>query len=116
MFRLMKTTKMRFKNTFFFLIYFMLPVTVSAGISGNITLTSDYIWRGVSQTTGDPALQGGVAYSHENGFYAGVWGSNVDSMTKAPPARTQPLIIAPIMNWICTQVLPATYRNQLSGI
>jgi uncharacterized protein (TIGR02001 family) len=78
MVRFMKTTKMRFKNTIFFIINFMLPVTVSAGISGNITLTSDYIWRGVSQTTGDPALQGGVAYSHENGFYAGIWGSNVD--------------------------------------
>lgn len=28
--------------------------------------------------TSDPALQGGVAYSHEHGFYAGIWGSNVD--------------------------------------
>lgn len=41
-------------------------------------LTSDYVWRGVSQTQEDFALQGSVTVSHESGFYGGVWGSNVD--------------------------------------
>ncbi|MCF7982592.1 MAG: hypothetical protein K9K86_11465, partial [Pseudomonadales bacterium] len=27
-------------------------------LSGNVTLASDYLYRGLSQTTGDPALQG----------------------------------------------------------
>lgn len=44
----------------------------------SITLTSDYVFRGVSQTMEDPALQGEVTLSHQNGFYAGAWASNVD--------------------------------------
>ena len=46
--------------------------------TGTVTATSDYNWRGVTQTSQDPALQGSVDYSMENGFYAGAWASNVD--------------------------------------
>lgn len=42
------------------------------------TLVSDYDFRGVTQTLEDPALQLGLNYAHDSGFYAGVWGSNVD--------------------------------------
>ena len=49
-----------------------------AEVSGNVALTTDYVWRGVSQSDSDPAIQGGFDYAHESGFYAGVWGSNVD--------------------------------------
>lgn len=45
--------------------------------TGNVSLTSDYIFRGISQTGGDAALQGGADYAHSSGFYLGVWGSNV---------------------------------------
>ena len=45
--------------------------------SGNVSLASQYIFRGLTQTGKEPALQGGVDYSHESGFYAGAWGSNV---------------------------------------
>jgi uncharacterized protein (TIGR02001 family) len=41
-------------------------------------VTNDYDFRGVTQTLKDPAFQLGGNYSHESGFYAGVWGSNVD--------------------------------------
>jgi uncharacterized protein (TIGR02001 family) len=45
--------------------------------SGSVALTSDYVFRGVTQTSGNPALQGSFDYT--NGlFYAGVWGSSVD--------------------------------------
>lgn len=47
-------------------------------ISGNVALTTDYIWRGMSQTDGSPAIQGGFDADLGNGVYAGVWGSNVD--------------------------------------
>ncbi len=47
-------------------------------LSGNINLTSDYLFRGVSQTTNKPAIQGGFDYAHESGFYAGTWASSVD--------------------------------------
>lgn len=48
-----------------------------ASVSANVALTTDYVWRGVSQNQEDPALQGGFDYSHDSGFYVGVWGSNV---------------------------------------
>lgn len=51
--------------------------SVQADISGNATLTSDYVWRGSSQTREKPAVQAGVKYAHDSGFYASVWGSNV---------------------------------------
>lgn len=49
------------------------PHTVTA----NVGFTTDYIWRGISQTSHNPAVQGGIDYSHTSGLYAGVWGSNV---------------------------------------
>ena len=46
-------------------------------VTGNLSLNSDYRFRGISQTFGKPALQGGVDYSHSSGLYLGGWGSNV---------------------------------------
>ncbi|HEY9099908.1 MAG TPA: TorF family putative porin [Thiobacillus sp.] len=46
-------------------------------LSANVGLTSNYIFRGISQTGGDAAIQGGLDYSHASGVYVGVWGSNV---------------------------------------
>lgn len=55
----------------------VLSSSAVAQLSGNAALTSDYVWRGSSQTQQDPALQGGFKYAHASGFYASVWGSNV---------------------------------------
>lgn len=49
--------------------------------TGNVGLFSQYIFRGLTQTGGKPALQGGFDYSHASGFYAGLWGSNVSWLT-----------------------------------
>lgn len=46
-------------------------------ISANVGMTSDYLFRGISQTGHDPAIQGGFDFAHDSGFYVGVWGSNV---------------------------------------
>ena len=48
-----------------------------AGISANVSFASDSIWRGMTQTSGDPAISGGFDFESDNGFYAGIWGSNV---------------------------------------
>ena len=40
-------------------------------VTGNMSLVSQYIFRGLSQTNGGPALQGGLDYAHSSGFYAG---------------------------------------------
>jgi len=47
-------------------------------LSANIGAVSNYLWRGTSQTDDGPAIQGGVDFAHESGFYAGTWASNVD--------------------------------------
>ncbi|MCH2190348.1 MAG: TorF family putative porin [Gammaproteobacteria bacterium] len=53
--------------------------SAQAEITANVALTTDYVWRGISQNTDEsPALQGGFDYASESGFYAGVWGSNVN--------------------------------------
>lgn len=44
----------------------------------SLAATTDYVFRGVSQTDGGPAFQAGVTYTAPFGLYAGVWGSNVD--------------------------------------
>jgi uncharacterized protein (TIGR02001 family) len=49
--------------------------------SGNISLASQYVFRGLSQTDGHPALQGGADYSHVSGLYAGMWLSNISWFT-----------------------------------
>ena len=46
-------------------------------LSGNISFASQYIFRGIKQTDGKPALQGGFDYAHASGLYAGTWASNV---------------------------------------
>lgn len=64
----------------------MAPVTVALAdddegpwdLSGALTVTNDYRFRGVSQTTGEGAVQLGIELAHEGGFYGGVWFSNVD--------------------------------------
>ena len=48
-----------------------------AEYSATTTLVTDYVFRGISNTDGDPAIQGSLDYSHDNGFYAGAWASNV---------------------------------------
>ena len=57
-----------------------LPAMAAEGespFSANVSLVSDYLYRGISQTGHKPAIQGGFDYEHPSGFYVGVWGSNV---------------------------------------
>lgn len=47
--------------------------------SANIALASDYLYRGISQTNENAAVQGGMDYAHgPTGLYVGTWASNVD--------------------------------------
>jgi uncharacterized protein (TIGR02001 family) len=43
----------------------------------NVNIVSDYRFRGIDQTWGKPALQGGADLTWANGLYAGTWLSNV---------------------------------------
>lgn len=49
-----------------------------ADVGGSATLTSDYQFRGISQSAENPAAQVSLDYFNDSGFYAGIFGSNVD--------------------------------------
>ncbi len=46
-------------------------------VSGNMSIVSDYRFRGISQTYLGPAIQGGIDYAHASGLYLGNWNSSV---------------------------------------
>ena len=57
--------------------------------TGNVGLFSQYIFRGLTQTDRQPAIQGGFDYSHSSGFYLGTWASNISWLKEnfsTPPA------------------------------
>ncbi len=56
----------------------MLSGPAVAEITGNATVTNNYLWRGLTQTSNNAAVQGGLDYNHESGFYVGTWASNVN--------------------------------------
>jgi uncharacterized protein (TIGR02001 family) len=53
-------------------------------VTGNVGFFSQYIFRGLKQTDGKPALQGGFDYAHSSGIYAGTWASNVSWLSDSP--------------------------------
>jgi len=59
--------------------------------TGNIGVTTDYIFRGISQTQHKPALSGGVDYSHSSGLYAGTWLSNQSWVETGPYKKNSSL-------------------------
>ena len=50
----------------------------AAEFESNIALSSEYMWRGMTQSDGQAAVSGGFDISGESGTYFGVWGSNVE--------------------------------------
>lgn len=50
---------------------------VAPEVTYNVGVVSQYRYRGLAQTKGDAALQGGVDYANANGFYLGAWGSTI---------------------------------------
>ena len=58
-------------------------------LTGNVGLFSSYRFRGIDQTFGKPALQGGVDYAHSSGLYVGNWNSNVSSGAGFPDGNLE---------------------------
>jgi len=46
--------------------------------NGLVGVTNDYLFRGRSQTSGEPAWQAGIGYEHSSGAFGGVWASRID--------------------------------------
>ncbi|MBQ74244.1 MAG: hypothetical protein CMQ20_04350 [Gammaproteobacteria bacterium] len=49
----------------------------AAEVAGNVTLATDYIYRGISQTGEEATIQGGFDITGDSGLYVGVWASNI---------------------------------------
>jgi len=73
----MKLLKMSLVAALFASSTLLAEETSGVEISANVALTSNYVWRGMTQSQDSPAIQGGFDLSYE-GIYAGVWGSNVN--------------------------------------
>ncbi len=58
--------------------------------SGSAAVTTDYRFRGITQTLSDPAVQAGFTLGHASGFYFGLWGSNVDFGDGSPHLELDP--------------------------
>jgi len=59
--------------------------------AGNMTLASEYIYRGIAQTNNKPAIQGGFDLTHSSGFYVGNWNSNISWISDGNPGVSAPI-------------------------
>lgn len=67
------------KQLFLALLMAVGVTAAQAQVTGNLGLTSDYRFRGISQSQNAPAVQGGIDYAHSSGLYIGNWNSSVSS-------------------------------------
>jgi uncharacterized protein (TIGR02001 family) len=68
---------------------FALPVMAADFTpSSNVSLVSNYLYRGISQSGAKPALQGGFDLAHSSGAYIGVWGSSISWVSDAGLANS----------------------------
>ncbi len=58
--------------------------------TGNVTLASEYIYRGIAQTNRKPAIQGGFDYAHGSGAYVGLWASSISWLSDIPGGVSAP--------------------------
>jgi uncharacterized protein (TIGR02001 family) len=68
------------------LAFAFLPQIASADISATVSATNNYIFRGVSQTSNGPAVQGSLDYSHSSGVAVGTFVSNAVNGTTSSEA------------------------------
>ena len=65
------------KTTLALAMGLMISGAANAALEANIGATSNYMWRGDTQSSDASVLSGGMDYSAESGFYAGVWTSSL---------------------------------------
>ncbi|MGN6263725.1 MAG: TorF family putative porin [Ralstonia sp.] len=67
------------------------PAAPAGPLTANVTLTSQYRYRGLMQTNNKPAIQGGVDYALPNGFYVGNWNSSISWLGDSNPNVSAPI-------------------------
>jgi uncharacterized protein (TIGR02001 family) len=60
-------------------------------LTGNLALATQYRYRGLMQTDGKPAIQGGFDFTHAGGFYLGNWNSNISWLSDGNPDVSAPV-------------------------
>jgi uncharacterized protein (TIGR02001 family) len=60
-------------------------------VTANVTVTNNYIYRGLTQSNYKPAIQGGFDYAHESGLYIGNWNSSISWVSDAGAAKSAPI-------------------------
>lgn len=68
------------RTVFLLAMSFGLPAVAVAAVEvgAQVTIATDYMYRGVSQTMSGPTLQAELSVEHDSGWYGWVWASNVD--------------------------------------
>jgi len=92
----------------FLLLICSQPIS-AADFGGYVAITTDHVWRGVTQSGGDPALQLGAEFSFDSGFYLGAWGSTID-ITNGPTRQRDQEV-----NYYAGYVLSATDSLRFSA-
>ncbi|QWD60032.1 TorF family putative porin [Polynucleobacter sp. MWH-UH35A] len=60
-------------------------------VTANVTVTNNYIYRGLTQSNYKPAIQGGFDYAHESGLYIGNWNSSISWVSDSAIAKSAPI-------------------------
>ena len=65
------------------------PAAPASPWVGSATLTSDYLFRGLTQTNAKTALQAGLEYDFTSGLYAGFWGSSISWLSDTSTSKAR---------------------------
>lgn len=63
------------------------PAPAASPFAFNLGVVTDYRFRGISQSRLKPALQGGVDWTHDSGFYLGFWFSTIRILEDIPGGK-----------------------------
>ena len=58
-------------------VSFVEAAEAESALTFNVGVVNNYLYRGITQTRGEPAVQGGLDYAHKNGVYVGAWASSI---------------------------------------
>lgn len=71
-----KLTPMVIAGTMAASAFMAAPITAQADASASVAVSNMYLWRGTNLSPDGGVVSGSLDYSHESGFYAGVWGTS----------------------------------------
>ena len=84
------------RQLFGFICFFALSIGAQAEVSGKLGLTSNYVWRGISQSNMGISVQGDLRWDHLSGFYAGAFVNT----TALDPKPSTPLSYDLYAGWL----------------